>query len=222
MNTMKKIVILVLCLTILLMITPNMRAYAASGLCTSKSFVVRNWKGEVEAPTDEVLPDDEEPPADEPEEIEPEKPAGEPVEEAEETVNESADPVVDIPEEPDEQGAPTEDPAESDDDHTDEEYLPPEDVTIPSDESEGEEGAQGEQVVDDHNDRTDEADADGSSTSEPITVEIEQSVPGTTVDDTGDFEPEPSVEAEGDEEVAPVGTEEPGSEEDPEPDDGEM
>lgn len=49
---MKKIVHLTL---ILLMIIPNMTAYAASTACSSKSFVVANWKGEIPRPSiDEI------------------------------------------------------------------------------------------------------------------------------------------------------------------------
>ncbi len=52
---MKKIVFIVLCLTAFLIATPNMTAYAASTACSSKSFVVANWKGEMPTPpTDEA------------------------------------------------------------------------------------------------------------------------------------------------------------------------
>lgn len=85
-NTMKKIVILGLCLTILLMITPSGVAYAASKRQTSKSFVVRNWKGEVEPPDDELPPTEELPPEDD------------------DVVDEPDAPVVDEPEEQGEQG----------------------------------------------------------------------------------------------------------------------
>ena len=104
---MKKIVILVLCLIILQMTTPAGTAFATSGLCTSKSFVVRNWKGEVEPPAEELSPTEELTPED--------------------------DSVVDEPEEPEDDKPEEQDEEPLADDHTDDEPLPAdEEQAIPS------------------------------------------------------------------------------------------
>ena len=77
---MKKIMPLLLFLLIL----PPVTASAASDMCTSKSFTIRNWKGEVEIPADDeiiLLGEEAEPPASTTpptsEEVEPGEHAGE-------------------------------------------------------------------------------------------------------------------------------------------------
>jgi len=86
---MKKIVVLILAL---MMFTPNGFAYAASEMCTSKSFTIRNCKGIAPESADgieEVTEDTENPVEDEasaPAEEDPEKPDDEAVNEPEELV----------------------------------------------------------------------------------------------------------------------------------------
>ena len=153
MNTMKKLLPLLL----LLLILPPEPASAASEMCTSKSFVIRNWKGnvpEAEPPEPTIPPDEEtEPP-------EPTTPA--PTDDVEMLEPEEVDML-----EPEDQG---EEPLADD-----EPFPADEEQAIPSVDEDAD--GQGE---------TNEPDADELPSTEPTTDQVEQSEEAAAVETPAD------------------------------------